>query len=322
MRLAASLGIASWVVTGGNPGNLLGMGGRSLKRPDMAEKEAGRQEVSFKAHHSATCGFVFFGVCLASQNIPAKQTPETYPLLQLPGLATATKYKPIFLWWPTSLRELQLPAMKRTRAGLSRRWSQGGSRANWKSWTRAFAFEANECQPERCNWPGRCFSGQLRTIKMRERLGCSHVRWVRKTTRRALFRHVAFGRGNDLVRNGILQTHATSTSGPWSITSLRHGDLEVDLPFVAFVSAFAAHVVDPGHFQKWLGCWTWLGAWLRSGKHGSAAEPHGPRDRAGSQAAAGGPVARPQPHRASKKVEGGNELKLGLCNIMGLSKSR
>ncbi|CAJ1382529.1 unnamed protein product [Effrenium voratum] len=39
MMLAASLGIASWVVTGGNPGNLLGMGGRSLKRPDMAEKE-------------------------------------------------------------------------------------------------------------------------------------------------------------------------------------------------------------------------------------------------------------------------------------------
>lgn len=69
MRLAASLGIASWVVTGGNPGNLLGMGGRSLKRPDMAEKEAGRQEVSFKAHHSATCGFVFFGVRLASQDI-------------------------------------------------------------------------------------------------------------------------------------------------------------------------------------------------------------------------------------------------------------
>ena len=40
-RLAASAGIVTWVATGGNPGNLLGLGGgRSLKRQDMAEKEA------------------------------------------------------------------------------------------------------------------------------------------------------------------------------------------------------------------------------------------------------------------------------------------
>lgn len=38
--LAASAGIVTWVATGGNPGNLLGLGGgRSLKRQDMAEKE-------------------------------------------------------------------------------------------------------------------------------------------------------------------------------------------------------------------------------------------------------------------------------------------
>ncbi|CAE7289044.1 Iigp1 [Symbiodinium sp. CCMP2592] len=38
--LAASFGLASWVFTGGNPGSLLGLsGGRSLARPDMAEKE-------------------------------------------------------------------------------------------------------------------------------------------------------------------------------------------------------------------------------------------------------------------------------------------
>lgn len=42
-RLAASAGIVTWVATGGNPGNLLGLGGgRSLKRQDMAEKEAPR----------------------------------------------------------------------------------------------------------------------------------------------------------------------------------------------------------------------------------------------------------------------------------------
>ena len=41
IRLAASAGIVTWVATGGNPGNLLGLGGgRSLKRPEMAEKEA------------------------------------------------------------------------------------------------------------------------------------------------------------------------------------------------------------------------------------------------------------------------------------------
>jgi len=41
LRLAASAGIVTWVATGGNPGNLLGLGGgRSLKRPEMAEKEA------------------------------------------------------------------------------------------------------------------------------------------------------------------------------------------------------------------------------------------------------------------------------------------
>jgi len=40
MVLAASAGIVTWVATGGNPGNLLGLGGgRSLKRPEMAEKE-------------------------------------------------------------------------------------------------------------------------------------------------------------------------------------------------------------------------------------------------------------------------------------------
>lgn len=40
-RLGASAAIVTWVATGGNPGSLLGVGGeRSLKRPDMAEKEA------------------------------------------------------------------------------------------------------------------------------------------------------------------------------------------------------------------------------------------------------------------------------------------
>lgn len=41
LRIAASAGIVTWVATGGNPTAWLGIGGeRSLKRPDMAEKEA------------------------------------------------------------------------------------------------------------------------------------------------------------------------------------------------------------------------------------------------------------------------------------------